>query len=169
MELGEIVADKIFNIHDFVNVPIAIKKHPLGMSLYAVNMCMNLLHMPWDLQVNMCLWGCVCSPVCNSSSSQICINNHPPPAPSDTSSLWSSYPCRGIWMWLSQALHWTQTETLGGKVLTDVDRGSHYWWMGSSINASRRLQENDNEEQRDINVMACLRAKECVMVSVDRK
>lgn len=44
-----------------------------------------------------------------------------------------------------EVLHWTPPETLGGKVLTDVKRGSQYWWLGSSISAIWRLQENKYE------------------------
>lgn len=44
-----------------------------------------------------------------------------------------------------EVLHWTPPETLGGKVLTDVNRGSQYWWLGSSISAIWRLQENKYE------------------------
>lgn len=95
------------------------------------------LHAYWHLQLYICLWVCVCAHLCS-----LIINL--PPAPSDTCSPKSFYTCSGIWIRLNQLLHWTQTETLGGKVLTDVNGGSHYWWLGSSMNAIRRLQENKN-------------------------
>lgn len=72
------------------------------------------VHMTTDasVHVNLCV---------RPSYSQICINNHLPPAPSDLYTLAVGFGWKAMY-----STELCQTETLGGKASTDVDRESYY-------------------------------------------